>query len=121
MRMSDEQKKLMDEIEVLLKNDDLVTSISRVDNYFEMFMENEKIPIRTHVKFLENYNPEIGRYESFMQYKVGHDPQHHFSLNILHGQTLADLALEMIDNYLENMKGTLGEVRNGFKKDVSGN
>ena len=121
MRMSDEQKKLMDEIEVLLKNENLVTSISRDDNHWEMFMEDEKIPITTLVKILENYNPEIGKYESFMQYKVGHDPQHHFSLNILHGQTPEELVRQMIDNYVKNMKGTLSKVRNGFKKDVSGN
>ena len=119
--MSDDFEKLMDDVEKLLKNEKLVTSISRIDNYWEMFMEDEKIPIKTQVKILENYNPAIGKYESFMQYKVGYDPQHHFSMNFLRAQTPKELVREMIDNYVKNMKGTLGKVRNGFKSDIGRN
>ncbi len=121
MHMSDEHEKLMDEVEELLKNENLVTSISRVDNYWEMFMEDEKIPIKTRVKIYENYNPELDKYESFMQYKVGYDPEHHFSMNFLRAQTPVELVQKMMGNYVENMKGTLGKVRNGFKRDIGRN
>lgn len=117
--MSDFEK-VMNDVEELLKNEKPVTSISRIDNNLEMFMEDEKIPIITQIKILEDPN-SIDKYESFMKYKVGHDPQHHFSLNILRAKTPEALVRIMIDNYEKRMKDTLGKVRKGFKRDIERN
>lgn len=113
--MNETHGQLMDKIEPLLKKRKEVTAINRIDGHWEMFMEDEKIPIILQVKTVKK---EFANYDSFMQYKVGTNQKHHYAMSMLSGKTIEHLVDEIIKNYIENMKGTIPKIKRGYEKDT---
>jgi len=105
----------VDKFEEILKNSELITQVNRIENNFELFFEEERIPCTLSI----NEIPEnkFANYQSFMKFKAGPDPKHHVALQILRGKTLEHLLEQIEKYYLESFKKGIQSVKRGFEKD----
>ena len=106
---------LLDEFEELLKNSELIVHVNRIEDYFEVFFGDERIPCELGVKEIPEI--EFADYESFLKFKAGPDTDHHFAMQFLRGKTLAGLIKQIEDEYTKSFQGGIEEVKKGFQKD----
>ncbi len=105
----------VDKFEEILKNSKLIIQVNRIEDNFEVFFGDEKIPCDLGIKEI----PEISfaDYESFLKFKAGPDSDHHFAIQILRGKTLEGLVKQIEDEYIKSFEGGIKKVKQGFQKD----
>jgi len=107
---------LLNEFETLLKNSKEITQVNRIENYFEVFFGDEKIPCDLSIKALTGI--EFGNFESFLKFKAGPIKNKHFAFQILRAKTLENLAKKIDDYYIESFEKGIKNVKKGFQKDT---
>ena len=105
----------VDEFEALLKKSKLITQVNRIEDNFEVFFGDEKIPCDLGIKEI----PEIkfADYESFLKFKAGSDPKHYFAMQFLRGKTLQHLVKQIEEEYIKSFQSGISKVKQGFQKD----
>ena len=122
--MTPENKKELEdfcnEIEPLLKKQIILQSVNKTehDNVFELFFQGENHPITAAFQINDNKSEGIGKFESFMEFKIIPRSQHHFSLSVLTAHDPEEMVDVMMKNYESILKGSIPEVKEGFKKDT---
>ncbi|NIU02466.1 MAG: hypothetical protein GWN01_16665 [Nitrosopumilaceae archaeon] len=107
---------LLDEFELELKKSNLISHVNRIGDQFEVFFEEQNIPCVLGVNTLENV--EFANFESFLQFKAGSDPNHHFAMQILRAKTLSNLVKQIEEQYTEKFAKGIDDVKKGFQKDT---
>lgn len=108
-----DENELMNIMEKLFKNNPLVTKFNRIDVHFEMFMEQEKIPIRVEFGIDDTHQDVI--YQVEMEYMIPDKHEDCFVTQILTAESPEQLVSFMMDNY-HDMKKDIAELKNGFKE-----
>jgi len=105
----------VDEFEAILKKSELITQVNRIGDDFEVFFGDEKIPCDLGIKEITAFS--FVNYESFLKFKAGPDPDHHFTMQFLRGKTLEHILEQIEKYYLESFKKGIQSVKRGFEKD----
>ena len=105
----------VDEFEAILKKSELITQVNRIGDDFEVFFGDEKIPCDLGIKEITAFS--FVNYESFLKFKAGPDPDHHFAMQFLRGKTLEDLVKQIEDEYIKSFQSGISKVKQGFQKD----
>lgn len=107
---------LLSEFETILKNSKVITQVNRMEDHFEVFFGDEKIPCDLSIKAITD--KEFANFESFLKFKAGPIKNQHFAIQILSAKTLENLAKQIDDYCIVSFEKGIKNVKKGFQLDT---